>query len=638
MFGRRDARNWLTGAAPPVACWTVASLVQAQELLRRHFGYASFRPAQRKVVASVLTGRDVLAVLPTGGGKSICFQVPALVQAGLTVVVSPLISLMQDQVAAACARGVPAAALHSALDRAGQEAVLGDIASGRTRLLYLSPERLGRAAVTLRQAAGVPALLAIDEAHCIAEWGDDFRPSYRALRRVRYLLGQPQTIALTGSATPEVRRSIVAALGLGRRYGRGPAGFDLHLGSFDRPNLWFGAVRVEDERDRMARLLALLADHDQMTLVYAPTRNSTERIAVALRRAGHRAVPYHAGLDKERRAAVLQAFLADRIEVVVATCAFGMGIDKPDVRLVVHWSAPPTPESYYQEAGRAGRDGRPCRCVVLWRPTDAEIHRRQLDVTFPDRELAERVWRNPAARATVPRTVLASIDRLGSELKPVRGPVDWRPVMARRKKAERRLAVMEEYLARSSCRRQSLLAYFGERLGRCAGCDQCQVAPSAARLPPAAAQRLRQLRAAVGLRRGPWGGALLDAEVMLRLAVHPPEGGAALAEVAGVGPELAARLGGTILDALSPPRAEARALPERSPLLLALEQWRDGVAKAMGVPPYLVLTDAALVELASRRPSGWAQVADVPGVGPRALAKFAPALLEILAKREPERI
>lgn len=608
---------------------------RAEGLLRRHFGYPAFRPAQRRVVHSVLAGRDVLAVLPTGAGKSLCFQVPALALGGLTVVVSPLISLMDDQVAAARLRGIPAAALHSGLAPAERGAVRRALARGTLRLLYLSPERLGRIAGVLRRLAGRPSLLAIDEAHCISEWGDDFRPSYRGLRRARYLLGQPQAIALTGSATPEVRASIASALGLGRRIGSADRGFDLHLTSFDRPNLWFGAIRVAGERDRLRRLLALLAGDDRVALVYAPTRRTTERVAHALRRAGYLAEPYHAGLAGDRRAALLERFLAGEIEVVVATCAFGMGIDKPDVRLVVHWVAPATPESYYQEAGRAGRDGRPSRCVVLWRPDDSAVHRRQLDVTYPEPALVERIWRGELPARRAPRAVRASAERLARELRPGAGPVDWRPVRERRARALRRLAVMRRYLERGGCRRRALLAYFGERLGSCSGCDRCRPPECAPPLPRDAAARLRRLRAAVGSRKGPWGGALLDPPTLVRLALHPPGDGAALARVPGVGPALAERLGRTLLEALHAPAAPSGASvepapappPPGDPLLTRLVEWRARVARRMAVPPYAVLTDTALEELARRRPTDAAALAWVPGLGPRAAVKFGPTLL-----------
>jgi len=276
-------------------------LSKAQHLLQYHYGYPDFRPAQGRVIRSILDGKDTLAILPTGGGKSICFQIPALTLGGLTVVVSPLISLMQDQVDAARARGVPAACLNSGVGQAEQEAVRQAIAEGSLRLLYVSPERLDRMSLELQKNGIQPRLIVVDEAHCIAEWGHDFRPSYRKLGRARYRLGQPQAVALTGSATPGVRDEIARALRL-----RG--GFALHVGSFDRPNLWFGAVQVRSEEERLRALLEALRGDDAMAIVYAPTRGSTEAVARALCRAGHRAVPYHAGLTKARRAGTLEDF------------------------------------------------------------------------------------------------------------------------------------------------------------------------------------------------------------------------------------------------------------------------------------------------------------------------------------------
>src|SRR3954470_1222058 len=447
------------------------SLVAAHALLQHHFGYSTFRPVQIPVIRSLLEGHDTLAVLPTGGGKSICFQIPALALGGLTLVVSPLISLMQDQVDAARARGVPAAALNSSLNAAAQGDVRTGISDGTLRLLYVSPERLDRLSVALQREGIRPRLLVVDEAHCIAEWGHDFRPSYRKLGRIRYRLGQPQTVALTGSATPEVRADIASALRLRR-------GYALHLGSFDRANLWFGTVRVQSEVERLRALLALLRGDDVIAIVYAPTRRTTESIAGALAQAGHRAVPYHAGLSKVRRSLALDDFLRDRVDIVVATCAFGMGIDKPDVRLVVHWTPPPTPEAYYQEAGRAGRDGEFARCVLIWRPADADLHRRQLDVTFPPRRVLERIWSGPKGKVGVPRNVLESAERLRRELRPERGPVDWRPVIARRQRALARIQAVQDYAHTSRCRRSMLVGYFGERLEACAGCDTCGKKPA----------------------------------------------------------------------------------------------------------------------------------------------------------------
>jgi ATP-dependent DNA helicase RecQ len=525
------------------------SLAEVQRLLLQHFSHSAFRPAQRNVVRSVLDGADVLGVLPTGGGKSVCFQVPALAFDGFTICVSPLVSLMQDQVTAARRRGIPAAALHSALDPEEREGVLAALENRSLKLLYLSPERLARTAVRLRQAAGSPVLLAVDEAHCISEWGHDFRPSYRSLRRARYLLGEPQTIALTGSATPAVRDDIIASLGLGNA-GRGRRRIAVHIGSFDRPNLWFGALRVRSDRERLERLIALLRAGEGLRLVYAPTRRSTERLTAAIRKSGFRTAAYHAGLETGRRAAVLGEFLADQLDVVVATCAFGMGIDKPDVRLVVHWMAPPTPESYYQEAGRAGRDGRPSRCVILWHPQDARIHHRQLDVTFPKPEIVERAWTDSAFARRLPGAVAESVERLRQELRPDRGPVQWHLVKERRRRAHARLSVIESYLETTACRRNRLLEYFGEPKRKCGSCDRCSSGSPRARLLGRAADRLARLEDAVGQRTGAWGGALFEYETLVRLALRPPADASALAAVPGVGVVLTQRLGATLLKAL----------------------------------------------------------------------------------------
>jgi ATP-dependent DNA helicase RecQ len=451
----------------------MASLASARRVLLDHFGHSAFRPAQSAVVASVLAGHDVLAVLPTGGGKSVCFQVPSVALGGLTVVVTPLVALMDDQVAAASHRGISAGALHAGMPAAARTEVMQRLRERRLGLLYASPERLGPLARRLRVLSGTPTLLAVDEAHCISEWGHDFRPSFRALRRVRWLLGEPQTIALTGSATPTVRADIIHCLGLGHRLGGAGRGVVSHVSSFDRPNLRFEVERVKNERDRLARLLALLAACPGVALVYVPTRGLAERVAGQLRRQGWLATAYHAGLSAERRARLLCEFLADRHQVVVATCAFGMGIDKPDVRLVVHWTVPPTPESYYQEAGRAGRDGRPSRCVALWHPADLRVHRRQLDVTFPCASLCERVWTEPSHAGALPQAVAASIERLRRELRPDRGRVNWAPVQKRRRHAEDRLRAVATYVSGRRCRRRRLLGWFGERGVSCQGCDAC---------------------------------------------------------------------------------------------------------------------------------------------------------------------
>jgi ATP-dependent DNA helicase RecQ len=597
------------------------AMSEARRLLQHHFGYPDFRPAQAPVVESLLQGRDTLAVLPTGGGKSICFQVPAMVLGGLTVVISPLISLMQDQVEAARARGLPAACLNSSLGKAEQATVREGIADGSLRLLYVSPERLDRLSGELEAQKIRPRLLVVDEAHCIAEWGHDFRPSYRKLSRIRYRLGRPQAVALTGSATAGVRDQIARTLRL-------QAGYALHLGSFDRPNLWFGAIRVDTERDRLRALLELLRGDDIMAIVYAPTRGATEAVARALSEAGHRAAPYHAGLSKSRRNSALDDFLRDQVDVIVATCAFGMGIDKPNVRLVVHWAPPPTPEAYYQEAGRAGRDGEFARCVLLWRSTDTALHRRQLDVTFPPRRLLERIWSKPDCPVGIPANVVESAERLRRELRPERGPVDWRPVAERRRSAEARIQAVDDYARQSGCRRARLVGYFGEKLAGCAGCDRCGLKHQPGSVDREVSARLSRLRQVLSRNRSIWGGCPIEPDVLLRLARCPPMDAAALADVPGVGPALATRLSGAILGALAPGH-QGEPTPAGSPLQEALEQWRAGVAREMGVPAYAVLPDLALRAIAEDRPQTREELARIRGVGPRALAKFGDALLQI---------
>lgn len=443
---------------------------RARCLLEQHFGYPDFRPAQQPVVRAVLEGRDVLAVLPTGAGKSVCFQLPALVRDGLTLVISPLVALMQDQVAGLRRHGIAAGAIHGGVSADERAGLWTAMESGDIRLLYCSPEGAPAVAEALAVRRRRPALLAVDEAHCIVEWGHDFRPAYQTLGGLRELLGRPPVVALTGSATPAVRTEIQRGLRLERPV--------VHVGSFDRPNLHFAVRPARDLHRRLNLLGALLQARTGVTLVYAPTRALTEAVARVAGERGHVAWPYHAGLDQETRRRILSRFLAGEIQVLAATSAFGMGIDKPDVRLVVHWTMPPSPEAYYQEAGRAGRDGKAACCVLLHAPGDAELHRRQLEVTFPSERLLERIWRDPSARTGVAANVLASADRLRAELEPGRGAIDWRRVRARHRWALDRVDTMERYALDMKCRRAALVGYFGEALSRCSGCDWCDRGPT----------------------------------------------------------------------------------------------------------------------------------------------------------------
>ena len=384
---------------------------RAREILRARFGFTDFRPGQLRAVRAALAGRSALVVLPTGGGKSLCYQVPALVLEGLTVVISPLISLMQDQVGAARARGIWAAALTSASPPRERAAVVRDVERGGVRLLYLAPERLttGEMIGLLRRVR--PRLLAVDEAHCVSEWGHDFRPSYRRLGLARVALGSPPTLALTATATRVVRDDIVASLRLGV--------VERIVGSFDRPNLFLAVRRVRDDEERREALLGLLRPYRGPSIVYVPTRRLAERWTRSLLHAGVGAAPYHAGLETSLRRDLQNQFLADRIECVVATTAFGLGIDKSDVRRVVHLGLATSLEAYYQEAGRAGRDGRPSRCEVLWTAGDLRLQR----MIVPD---------------------------------------------------EGKLDPLVRYLTAFGCRRAELLRHFDERLRRCGGCDRCE--------------------------------------------------------------------------------------------------------------------------------------------------------------------
>jgi ATP-dependent DNA helicase RecQ len=339
----------------------VASPLEAA--LARYWGYTSFRPLQREAMDAVLTGRDSVVVLPTGGGKSLCFQAPALIRPGLALVVSPLISLMKDQVDTLIGNGVPAALYNSSLSGEAKSSVIAGIRQQRFRLLYVSPERLvgegGDGFLSMLAAAQV-SFVAIDEAHCISQWGHDFRPEYRQLGRLRELLPGISVHAYTATATPRVRRDIASQLGLQQP-------IEL-VGSFDRPNLVY---RVVPRAALKKQLLDILARHrDEAGIVYCTSRREVDELATWLTESGHPALPYHAGLSDGERSRNQDAFLREQVNVVVATVAFGMGIDRSDVRFVVHAGAPRSLEHYQQESGRAGRDGLEAECILIYSAAD----------------------------------------------------------------------------------------------------------------------------------------------------------------------------------------------------------------------------------------------------------------------------
>ena len=359
-------------------------LEQARATLRESFGYPGFRPGQERAITSILSGRDTLVVLPTGGGKSLCYQVPALMLPGLTIVVSPLISLMKDQVDALTARGLPAAFINSTLTGAQVSDRLSRAARGDIKLLYVAPERFDAGTTAERLRAMGVSLLAVDEAHCISEWGHDFRPSYLRMRHVRERLGAPPTVALTATATPEVRRDIAAQLAL-----RNPM---IIVTGFDRTNLHYHVLPTRNDTEKDDALVQTLREHEGLAVVYASTRRNVERIAGVLERARISATAYHAGLDDAHRHEVQDSFMNEDVRAIVATNAFGMGIDKPNVRLVVHHAMPGTLEAYYQEAGRAGRDGLHSECVLLHAFPDRFTHEFFIKGAYPERALVEAVY------------------------------------------------------------------------------------------------------------------------------------------------------------------------------------------------------------------------------------------------------
>jgi len=491
-------------------------------LLRRHLGYDAFRPGQEELVRAVIAGRDALGILPTGGGKSVCYQVPALALGGLTLVVTPLVSLMEDQVGRALAAGLRAAHMSAAQDAAVRRDMLARARGGVLDILFVAPERLELEA--FREALrGVDVrLLAVDEAHCISEWGHDFRPAYRRIGVLRAELACP-TLALTATATPAVRDDVLASLALERPL--------VVVRSFDRPNLSWSVLRVRRGEDRVAMVYGLLRRLPGCAIVYAPTRRAVERVRDGLANRGLATEAYHAGLGGPERSRVQAAFMAGACRVVVATNAFGMGIDKPDVRAVVHVQLPGTLEAYYQEAGRAGRDGAPARCIALWASVDRKLARSFLDRTHPPprelRSLHRRLRRHADADGYLElgapslawaeglvaewledagSGALAALERAGAlrrlgrdevrrpareevsaaPTKPPPAPtvgvlrrLDLSGLRALRRAARAKVESVQGYARGRGCRRLALLRYFGEQGSpRCGSCDRCGVEPA----------------------------------------------------------------------------------------------------------------------------------------------------------------
>ena len=580
--------------------------------LARYWGYSAFRPLQREAMEAVLAGRDSLVVLPTGGGKSLCFQAPAVVQPGLGLVVSPLISLMKDQVDTLLGNGVPAGVYNSSLTAVEKATVVAGLRAGRYRLLYVSPERLvgeGSDGFLALLAARAVSFVAVDEAHCISQWGHDFRPEYRQLARLRQLLPGISLHAYTATATARVRRDISTQLGL-----QDPLEL---VGSFDRPNLVY---RVLPRAALKRQLLDVLARHRQEAgIVYCTSRREVDALATWLTHEGIPALPYHAGLDEAERSRNQDAFLTEAVDVIVATVAFGMGIDRSNVRFVVHAGAPRSVEHYQQEAGRAGRDGLEAECLLIYSSADFMKWRMMLE---GNGELTD-----------------ASITLLRQ---------------------------MEGYAASVGCRHQSLAEYFGDPYARvgCGACDYCLDELEPVAEPTVLARQVLSCVARVGQSFG----AVHVANVLRGHASDPvvargherlstfgllPK--APVAEVRGYIQQLIASdllrttgdgyavlaltaKGRTLLkDESSCPElklARQRLLRKDAPRArsrVETESWQDvdrglfdrlravrlETARQRGVPPYVIFHDATLREMARLRPTSIDALLSVKGVGVR---------------------
>jgi ATP-dependent DNA helicase RecQ len=421
-----------------------------RDVLARYWGFDSFRPQQEDAMRAILDGRDSIVVLPTGGGKSLCFQAPALVREGMALIVSPLISLMKDQVDTLVANGVPAAYLNSSLTPDQRTRVLSGIRDGSFRLLYAAPERVagdGSESFAALLSKSRPSFIAIDEAHCISQWGHDFRPEYRQLARLRQMFPAVSLHAYTATATARVRRDITSQLGL-------EAPVEL-VGSFDRPNLVYRVLARANLRRQIAEVIG--RHRAEAGIIYCPTRREVDALSAWLAGSGVRARPYHAGLDDRTRAENQEAFLEEHAEVIVATVAFGMGIDRSDVRFVIHAGAPQSLEHYQQESGRAGRDGLEAECVLIYSAADF----------LKWRVMLERNGELTDARLSLLRD-------------------------------------MERYAASVGCRHRRLVSYFGERSTRddCSACDYCLDELETVDAPVVLARKILSCVARVGQRFG----------------------------------------------------------------------------------------------------------------------------------------
>ncbi|NBU40265.1 MAG: RecQ family ATP-dependent DNA helicase [Planctomycetia bacterium] len=601
------------------------------DVLSRWWGFDTLRPLQADALRAALAGRDSLVVLPTGGGKSLCYQLPPLVDGATDVVISPLVALMKDQVDALEAIGYPAAAIHGALEASERARVRDRLIAGDLRLLFVAPERLvNTGLLDILARAGVRRF-AVDEAHCISQWGHDFRPEYRQLALLRERFPHASIHAFTATATPRVRDDIATQLGL-----RDPA---VLVGTFDRPNLVY---RVVPRTDRAGQVEAILGRHrGEASIVYCISRKETERLAARLAGAGLLAQPYHAGLDATRRHRTQEAFARETIDVVVATVAFGMGIDRSDVRLVLHTALPKSLEAYQQETGRAGRDGLAAECLLLYSSADVFSW--------------EALVRKSAAES--------DLDADGQETL-VRSQIEH-------------LHAMRRYAQAARCRHAALSEYFGQRYDAptCGACDVCLGETSSLPDGTVTAQKIVSCVARVGGRFG-----VRHVAEVLRgartegVARHRHEELSTFGLLADLDQravenlvhqlldqELLSRTGGdrpvvTLNDRswellrgvrevvlLEPRAARVRATRAEADdwegvdrdLLERLRRWRRRIAETRGKPAWTIFDDKSLRSIARDRPASPAALLRCRGIGEKRLADFGAAILDIVAGREP---
>jgi ATP-dependent DNA helicase RecQ len=602
------------------------NLVAAQKALRSTFGFEDFRPGQGAIIESVLAGADVLAIMPTGSGKSLCYQLPALLRDSLTVVVSPLIALMRNQVAQLTSYGVAAASLNSTNDFAANRQINERVSRGELRLIYVSPERLAQPDTLALFKRAKVGLLAVDEAHCISQWGHDFRPEYLALGAAQAELGGVQTVAFTATADTATRADI-----LGKLFRRDPTVF---VHGFDRPNL---RLCMRAKTSGRGQIMDFVRAHfGQSGIIYCGSRRKTEKIADFLRESGANALPYHAGLEPALRTRHQDMFLQEDGVVMVATVAFGMGIDKPDVRFVLHADLPSNIESYYQEIGRAGRDGLPADTLTLYGMGDIRLRRMQID----EREAADE-----------------------------------------QKRVERkRLDALVGLCESARCRRQNLLAYFGEAAPPCGNCDICLDGAEVVDGTVAARKALSAMvrtgerfgtEHLANLLRGERTEAILKfghdrlptfgvgqehGKPEWRSIFRQLHGAGLIAlDLNGYGGWRVTQEGRGVLrgtaafalrkDTLKPVRRTTRdaardatgAAPaeagDADPALFeALKRRRLELAKDRGVPAYLVFADKSLIDMARRKPRTPADMAQVHGMGEVKLAQYGHVFLEVIRR------